>query len=209
MSRLILRTLLCFSLWANDFAPYYEYQQGEEPDELDDRAERFFTDANFPRDKIIAKYQVNMRYRGQNWALTFDMHSTKGRRDLSFIDRSFGRKAIELFNKRHMEEYGHVREGETPEIVGVRLATTAETPSPKVVAGLSAPAVPAKTVKTRLANLGRGYKETAVFRGSDLKPGHEVTGPAIVEEAFTTIVVYPDWKARVDDAGDYELTKVA
>jgi N-methylhydantoinase A len=36
-----------------------------------------------------------------------------------------------------------------------------------------------------------------------------VTGPAIIEETFTTIVVYPGWKAEVDDAGDYELTRVA
>jgi len=34
-----------------------------------------------------------------------------------------------------------------------------------------------------------------------------VASPAIIEESFTTIVVYPGWKARVDDAGDYELVK--
>ena len=39
-------------------------------------------------------------------------------------------------------------------------------------------------------------------------PGHEVTGPGIIQEVFTTIVVYPGWKARVDDAGDYEMTRV-
>jgi N-methylhydantoinase A len=33
-------------------------------------------------------------------------------------------------------------------------------------------------------------------------------GPAVIEETFTTIVVYPGWKAQVDDAGDYELRKV-
>lgn len=176
--------------------------------ELDDRAEKYFSDANFPRDKIVAKYQMNMRYRGQNWALTFDIHTSKGRRDLSFVDGSFGRRVTELFNRRHMEEYGHVREGETPEIVGVRLSTTVETPSPVVLRGINASPVAARAAKKRLANLGRGYTETPVFTGSDLKPGHEITGPAIVEETFTTIVVYPDWKARVDDAGDYELTRV-
>jgi N-methylhydantoinase A len=34
-----------------------------------------------------------------------------------------------------------------------------------------------------------------------------LAGPAIIEEIFTTIVVYPGWKAQVDDAGDYELTR--
>ena len=45
-------------------------------------------------------------------------------------------RAIEAFNKRHMEEYGHVREGEMPEVTGVRLATYVETPSPVVAQGL-------------------------------------------------------------------------
>ncbi|TAK98459.1 MAG: hydantoinase/oxoprolinase family protein [Rhodospirillaceae bacterium] len=176
--------------------------------ELDDRAANYFADANFPRDKIIARYQMKMRYRGQNWALTFDMQTNTGAQDLSFVNDAIGQKAIELFNKRHMEEYGHVREGEIPEIIGVRLATYVDTPAPSVIKGLSARTVAAKVAKTRRANLGQGYKETDVFLGSNLKPGHEVVGPAIIEETFTTIVVYPGWKAQVDDAGDYELTRI-
>jgi N-methylhydantoinase A len=131
-----------------------------------------------------------------------------GLEDLSFADTDIGPEAIEAFNKRHMEEFGHVREGEIPETTGVRLVTSVETPSPRVTGGFSARAVTAKAARTRRANLGAGYKQTDIFRGSDLEPGSEVVGPAIIEETFTTIVVYPGWKARVDDAGDYELTRV-
>ncbi len=177
-------------------------------EELEDRAEKFFTDANFVTEQITAKYQLNMRYRGQNWALTFDMHTSHGRRDLSFVSDDLGQQAIEAFNKRHMEEYGHIREDEIPEIVGVRLATVVETPAPDMVKGFSAPTVAARPDKVRRANLGQGFQETNVFKGSRLEPGHEVIGPAIIEEEFTTIVVYPDWRARVDDAGDYELTRI-
>lgn len=174
---------------------------------LADRAEKYFADANFSPDKVIAKYQMNMRYAGQNWALTFDVKVNKGLHDLSFVDGKLGQKAIESFNKRHTEEYGHVREGEMPEVTGIRLATYVETPSPAASKGSTAPTIAAKVAKTRRANLGAGYKETNIFRGADLKPGHEVAGPAIIEETFTTIVVYPGWKAHVDDAGDYELTR--
>ena len=45
----------------------------------------------------------------------------------------------------------------------------------------------------------------SIIRGADLAPGHSVASPAIIEERFTTIVVYTGWEARVDDAGDYEL----
>jgi N-methylhydantoinase A len=174
--------------------------------ELDDRATEYFAAANVSRDQVTARYQMKMRYPGQNWSLSFDVMTSKGSRDLSFIDDGIGLKAIEAFNKRHMEEYGHVREGETPDVIGVRLATSVETPSPAVSKGFSAPTVAAKVAKTRRANLGDGFKETNIFLGAELRPGHAVAGPAIIEETFTTIVVYPGWKANVDDAGDYELT---
>jgi N-methylhydantoinase A len=95
-----------------------------------------------------------------------------------------------------------------PEITGVRLVTQIETPSPSVIKGCSSPASPAKVAKQRRANLGQGYQPTNVVMAADLHPGSEIVGPAIIEETFTTIVVYPGWKARVDDARDYELTRM-
>jgi N-methylhydantoinase A len=175
--------------------------------ELDERAAGYFAQARFPAQSVLARYQMNLRYPGQNWSLTFDMKANQGLGDLSFIDDSVSRTAIAAFNSRHMEEYGHVREGETPEVTGVRLITCVQTPAPTVTGGHSAQRVVARPASTRRANLGRGYQETPVFSGSDLQPGHEVLGPGIIEETFTTIVIYPGWRARVDDAGDYELTR--
>jgi N-methylhydantoinase A len=176
--------------------------------DLSARAEKYFTDATFRKDEVVAKYQVNMRYPGQNWALTFDLHEAKGLGDLSFIDGGLGAQAIAAFNQRHMEEYGHIREGEVPEVTGVRLSTSVVTASPIVTKGVTAPKATPKAAKTRRANLGRGYGPTDIFMGVDLAPGHAIQGPAIIEETFTTIVVYPGWKLHVDDAGDYELTRV-
>jgi N-methylhydantoinase A len=175
--------------------------------QLADNAEKYFADAAYTQEQIIAKYQMNMRYAGQNWSLTFDLATHQGLRDLSFVDANLGAKAIAAFNTRHTEEYGHVREGEMPEITGVRLATSVTTPSPVVVKGFTAPSVIAQAKRKRRANLGKGYGDTDIHRGVELKPGYQVMGPAIIEETFTTIVVYPGWQARVDDAGDYELTR--
>jgi N-methylhydantoinase A len=175
--------------------------------ELEAHAAKYFADAQVPAEKLTAKYQMNMRYSGQNFYLSFDVAVRKGLGDLAFIDRSTGERAIEAFNARHMEEYGHIREGEIPEITGVRLATFIETPSPTVTAGSTAPVSAPPVAKRRRANLGQGYNDTPVIHGPDLRPGHEVVGPAIIEETFTTIVVYPGWKAQVDDAGDYALIK--
>jgi N-methylhydantoinase A len=171
------------------------------------RAVHYFTAARFKPEQIIARYGVNMRYQGQNWALTFDLHQDQGLGDLSFVDSGLGDRAIAAFNARHMAEYGQIREGEIPEITGVRLASTVETPSPVVTKGFSAASTAATPLKSRRANLGQGYAPTPIYSGSGLRPGHTITGPAIIEETFTTIVVYPGWQCDVDDAGDYELTR--
>jgi N-methylhydantoinase A len=175
--------------------------------ELSDRAARFFTAANFRPDQITARYQMNMRYPGQNFALTFDVHVGEGLGELAFIDDDIATRAIALFNQRHQEEYGHVREHELPEITGVRLASLVETPSPAVLKGTSVPSQSPKPTKLRRANLGQGFRDTPIYAGALLAPGHAITGPAIIEETFTTIVVYGGWKAVVDDAGDYELIR--
>lgn len=175
--------------------------------ELEARAERFFTTAKLPVSQVTARYQMKMRYPGQNWSLTFDIQVRQGLHDLSFVNDKLGPTSIEAFNKRHMEEYGHIREGELPEVTGVRLVTSIDTPSPAVTRGFSAPVVRAKASKRRRANLGNGFRETDIYLAAELRPGHRVPGPAIIEETFTTIVVYPGWQAQVDDAGDYELTR--
>ena len=97
-------------------------------DELATRAEKFFVAANFKREEVRAQYQLNMRYPGQNFSLTFDVPSTGRLHDFGFVDEGLGAKAIELFNARHMAEYNHIREHEVPEIAGVRLATRVADP---------------------------------------------------------------------------------
>ena len=45
-----------------------------------------------------------------------------------------------------------------------------------------------------------------VYDGGALRAGHEIKGPAIVEEVFTTLVVYPGHRARIDEYGNYRVT---
>jgi N-methylhydantoinase A len=175
--------------------------------EVATRAEKYFRDAGFRTDDLTVNYQLNMRYPGQNFSLTFDYEHAGKLHDLSFVNEQFGARAIALFNQRHMAEYNHIREHETPEISGVRLAAQVATPSPDARGGFTAAAGAPRPAKTRRANLGQGFAETPIYKGVHLLPGMEVPSPAIIEESFTTIVVYPGWKAQVDDAGDYELIK--
>jgi N-methylhydantoinase A len=112
---------------------------------------------------------------------------------------------IERFHQRHVDEYGHSRLAEAPEVTGVRLVATVEVPKPDFAGGTTATCYDPKPHTTRRANLGAGFESARVFRGEDLRPGAMLSAPAIIEESFTTIAVYPGWRALVDDAGDYIL----
>jgi len=174
-------------------------------DELDRRAEEHFAAAGFSREALEARYQLNLRYPGQNWSLTVDAARQCGSRSLAFVDEAMRSRVIEGFHDAHETAYGHRRAGEEPEITGVRLATSTAIPEPPFGHGFESPRREAKPAGTRRANLGRGFETTRVYHGSALSPGDVVVGPGIIEETFTTIVVYPGWQARVDDAGDVEL----
>ena len=172
------------------------------------RADKYFSDASFSRAEVTTVYQMNLRYPGQNWPLTIDVAHQTGVPDFHFLDADLAHAAIDGFNALHQSEFGHIRDNEEPEVTGVRLTSTVSTTSPPVVKGFTAANMIATPVKTRRANLGEGFKDTPVYSGEQLAPGHEITGPGIIEETFTTIVIYPGWKANIDDAGDYELVRV-
>lgn len=51
-----------------------------------------------------------------------------------------------------------------------------------------------------------GEVDTQVYKPADLPPGTRVTGPAIIEEPTTTLVVFPGMSATVADSGNYLLS---
>jgi len=177
--------------------------------QLDVRAEEFFLAAGFRREEVTARYQLNMRYPGQNFSLTVNVRQVLGERDLGFVDEALREEVISRFHDGHEQEYGHRRDGEEPEITSVRLATSVEISPPQFGSGSSAARREPAPASHRSANLGHGFEPTAIHRGPDLVPGDVVAAPAIIEETFTTIVVYPGWLALVDDAGDYVLQRAS
>ena len=50
------------------------------------------------------------------------------------------------------------------------------------------------------------FLETPVYLGADLYHGHSFSGPAIIEEVTTTILVGPGDCVTVDDLNNYVVT---
>ena len=50
-----------------------------------------------------------------------------------------------------------------------------------------------------------GQHQTTIYNGDLLEPGMSFTGPAIIEEAGTTVVIPPDMPCEIDDYGNYSI----
>ena len=177
--------------------------------ELRMRAQRALADGGFASEQIRCRYQLNLRYPGQNWSLAIEVAERPAAEPPGFLDEALRDRAVDAFHRRHEEEYGHARPGEEPELTGVRLLSAVSTPKPAFGSGFAAPPRRAEPSGTRRANLGRGFESTPIYRGAALGPGATLASPAIIEETYTTIAVYPGWEARVDDASDYVLSRRA
>jgi N-methylhydantoinase A len=88
----------------------------------------------------------------------------------------------------------------------VRVQTTGRTPKPPL------PRYPAATTPVddalrarRSAYFDGRFVDTPVYDGDVLTHGHRLEGPAIVEERFTTIVLYPGHVAELDALGNYNI----
>lgn len=112
---------------------------------------------------------------------------------------------VERFHQSHEELHTYASRDQEPVLRGVRL---------KAVAVEDKPALPRAARKSRKhprsgvrkAFFRGRFVSTPVFDGPALVAGQTVLGPAIIEEPFTTIVVYPDQRATVDRFGNYAIT---
>ena len=88
----------------------------------------------------------------------------------------------------------------------MRLVARGETPKPDqlAVVGTVTDASDAQR-GTRRAYFGAAFVDVPVYDGSALGPGAQVSGPALVEEPFTVVVVPPGARLALDELGNYDL----
>jgi N-methylhydantoinase A len=112
---------------------------------------------------------------------------------------------VERFHRMHEDLHTYASRDQQPILRGLRVKAVAveeKPPLPK----LSRKARGNPRVGARKAFFRGRYVATPVYDGPRLVPGQTILGPAIVEEPFTTIVVYPQQRATVDQWGNYSIT---
>jgi N-methylhydantoinase A len=145
---------------------------------------------------------LNVCYPGQ----TFDMPvpavlGPDGRIGPTELTASFAR-----FHDQHEELHGFATRDEEPILRSVRVHAIGHTPKPPPWTSPAATgAVESALRGRRLAYFDGDWLDTPVYAGDAICAGHELDGPAIIEERFTTIVLYPGQQLRLDEHGNYRI----
>ena len=164
--------------------------------DLREQALSEFVADGFEGDSIEFAFSLDLRYQGQGYELNVAAGAS------AELHPSAIAELRERFDRAHEQLFGHSAKGEPVEAVNYRVRATVHVPkfSMKRYDQASGPADAAKMGEREVYfDRQSGMTATPVFDRALLSPGHEVAGPAIVEQLDSTTVIYPGQRAVVDD----------
>ena len=156
------------------------------------------------QEKIEIEYVLDLRYVGQYSEISVPFQLTQGQN----IDQDLLDKIIDSFHKNHDILYGYALPGANVQIVNLRVSSKGITEKPKIekMAYHGEDASGALKGK-RKAFFDGDFVDAFVYDLNELKNGNKLQGPALLEEATTTILVPPAWDVRCDEFGNFDLRK--
>jgi N-methylhydantoinase A len=169
--------------------------------ELEAEALAAFKQHGVSPDQVILRRSADLRYVGQFHEVEVDMAGGK-------ISREAVDAAAAGFARKHDELYTFAMPWKAVEILTLRLkATTPNAPFalPQVAKGDADPKPAFKRRRTCRFN-GRDV-DTPIYDGEKVLAGNVISGPAIIEETTTTVVIPEAYACSVDKYKNYILTR--
>ena len=165
--------------------------------EMTARAE--LLDEGLPAETMASRRFLDVRYVGQSFELTVDCPSLAGRGSLA-------RSIASGFYAAHLQRFGYADRNLPVEIVNLRLkmelAAAKPEPEPAQSAGSDASAAVAGVAEVVFA---AGATTATLYDRERLQTGNRISGPALLLQLDTTIVVPPGWAGVVDAYGNLLL----
>ena len=143
-----------------------------------------------------------MRYVGQVHECTVDIDT------FEINAKTIGR-IKDAFHRRHEELYTYSERHSTVEVVNIESTIYGLIDKPKLPAlqkGKRLQDTVKEHRKAIFSASGKGVR-IPVYDGGALGAGAEIEGPAIIEEVTTTIVIEPEWVAKLHSSSSYVITR--
>ena len=148
---------------------------------------------------IRVRYSADLRYVGQSYEIT-----------VPFRDGPIGERAVahlgQDFESRYLKMYGHTN-NTVVEVVNLRAITYEPVQLQETLSLHALETVRAREDRERdIWFLGHDRPlSTEVLRRERLRPGSRIQGPAVIEQADTTILVYPGQTAEIDSSNNLSI----
>ncbi|MDB5798682.1 MAG: 5-oxoprolinase, partial [Paucimonas sp.] len=166
---------------------------------LDQTCERLMQTEQVDPASIAITYFADVCYVGQSYYLEVP---------IDFSDPAqLGARLHQAFREEHDKVYGHGADAATT-IVNVRAVHRC--PSGGSARNIAYAPVPGEAIKgRRKIRLKDGVHEATIYNRHALAPGATIAnGPAVFEQADTTTLMPPGWRAVVDASGALVLTRI-
>jgi len=166
--------------------------------DLQDQAEAFLDRIEVPEaDRSVAFY-AEARYPQQAWELQVSLPAPR-------VTPENIADVVDRFHAVHADTFGFRMDEQPVEFLYWRVEATGETGG----------AIPAGTAETgdmdeakhgeRAAYFDGEQHAAPAYRSTGLRPGHDLAGPAFVDDENTTIVLYPESTLSVTDRGNFHI----
>jgi N-methylhydantoinase A len=143
---------------------------------------------------------VEARYAHQVWDLEIPLESDRIGTDAELA------RLVDGFHRTHRRVFAVDEPGQTVETTYWKGRLVAAPAKPPLTGLAPAASVEPVQLGERLAHFPGGVSaSTPVYEGGSLPAGHRVSGPALIVEPTTTVVVPPGTKLTVTELGDYLL----
>jgi N-methylhydantoinase A len=162
---------------------------------LETRAAAWFDGEGIAAGARRLRRTVDMRYAGQNYELPVPWPDAPS-------PAALVKELAAGFERAHEQVYGYVAAEEPIQAVTFRLEAVGVVPRPELrpLPRATTPAAAAITAHRDVwLEEAAGWVSCPVYDREKLGPGHDLTGPAIVEQMDATTLVLPAQRARVDD----------
>lgn len=151
-----------------------------------------------PMEQRRLELAADLRYRGQAFELLVPLDGVP--QDDATLAALCAR-----FHDAHRQRFSFDDQNETVELVTLRLAAIGR------LGGVAAARAPASGVaaplRERAVHLDGAWTTAPVFEQGRLGSGAELDGPAIVEQAYTTLIIPSGWRVTVRPSGDLVATR--
>jgi N-methylhydantoinase A len=158
---------------------------------LEQRTAELMARDRAPAEDVVTARFADGRYAGQAYTLAVAGLAPAGPSELAAY--------VQDFHGAHARVYGHALPSAPVEVVNLRVVQSWRLPEPELLPRRQAerPAGAGATRRAYFDELG-GFVDVPVMTRDGLSSGMRLEGPAIVEQADTTTVVYPGHRLIID-----------